>query len=106
MQPDGSDMHGSIERISRVILKHTRIMVLEAAMNNASYPPMMRYLSKPSERCNLFEKVLKATTPASMSMLPESVRFRVFKGIQSAYLPVEINAGSIDAVHEPTLQTL
>ena len=106
MQPEGSDMHGSIERISRVILKHTRIMVLEAAMNNASYPPLMRYLSKPAERCNLFEKILKATTPTSMSLLPESVRFRVFKGIQSAYLPVDINAGSIDAVHEPTLQTL
>ena len=106
MQPEGSEMHGSIERISRVILKHTRIMVLEAAMNNASYPPLMRYLSKPADRCNLFEKTLKATTPMSMGMLPESIRFKIFKGIQSAYLPVEINAGSIDAVHEPTLQTL
>tara|TARA_B100000029_G_scaffold516847_1_gene636330 strand:- start:5130 stop:6680 length:1551 start_codon:yes stop_codon:yes gene_type:complete len=106
MQPSGSKMHSLIERISRVISKHARIMVLEAAMNNASYPPLMNYLSKSREQCNLLEKLLKTTTPLSMKMIPEKIRFKIFQGIRSSYLPIEINAGSIDAVHQPTLQTL
>jgi hypothetical protein len=106
MQPDGSDMHSCIERISRVILEHTQVMVLEAAMNNATYAPLMTYMSKPNDHCNIFEKALKAVTPLSMKLLPEPIRFKVFKGIRSVYKPIGIHAGSIDAVHKPTLQSL
>ena len=47
MQPHGSEMHTSIERISRVVLRHAKIMVLEFAMNNATYPAHTAYLGKP-----------------------------------------------------------
>ena len=106
MQPHDSDMHSSIERISRVILEHTKIMVLEAAMNNATYAPMMAYMSKPNDQCNVFEKTIKTLTPITMKLLPEPVRFNIFKNIRSDYSPIDINAGSIDEVHKPTLQSL
>jgi len=44
MQPDGSCMHDSITRISRQLQKHCRIMVIEAAMNGATYPAHLRHL--------------------------------------------------------------
>ena len=106
MQPHDSDMHSSIERISRVILEHTKIMVLEAAMNNATYAPLMAYMSKPNDRCNFIEKTIKSLTPLTMKLLPEPVRFNIFKNIRSDYAPIDINAGSIDEVHKPTLQSL
>ncbi len=106
MQPHRSRMHDSIERIDRVIQKHTRIMVLEAAMNSQTYPPHVRYLSKPRERCNAVERALKATVPLSMRLLPEAVRFQIFSAIKSSYSPVEINVGSVDAAHERTLELL
>ena len=106
MQPDHSSMHASIERINRIIQKHTRIMVLEAAMNSQTYPAHVRYLSKPRERCNALERVLKAAAPLSMKLLPEEARFRIFSSIKSAYSPIEINVGSVDAVHDRTLKLL
>lgn len=106
MQPDGSCMHRSIERISRVIERNARIMVLEAPMNGATYPAHVRFLCKPPDRCNIIEKGLRALTPPAMKLLPESVRRNVFRSIRSCYSPIAINAGSIDAVHEVTLKAL
>ena len=106
MQPHRSCMHESIERINRIIQKHTKIMVLEAAMNSQTYPAHLQFLSKPVDRCNFVEKTLKATTPLSMKLLPETVRFQIFSSIKSSYSPIEINVGSVDAAHERTLKLL
>ena len=106
MQPDGSQMHASITRISRVIEQHSKLMVLEAPMNGATYPPHLRFIAKSPQQCNLLERGLRALTPASMSLLPEAVRRNLFRGIRSCYRPLEINAGAIDAVHEKTLEIL
>ena len=54
MQPEHSNMHDCIERMSRVIEENSKIMVLEAALNDAIYPLHLRYLGKPNDRCNLF----------------------------------------------------
>jgi hypothetical protein len=106
MQPEGSQMHSSIERISRVISEHAQIMVMEAALNNATYPFYVRFLGKPDRRCSVIERALKGVTPLTMSLLPESIRRKVLKGVRGAYEPVEINAGAIDAVHERTLAVM
>ena len=106
MQPENSQMHDCIERMSRVVLDHSKIMVLEMAMNNAMYPPLLRYLGKPKHRCNVFERLLKTLTPPSMALLPEPVRYNIFKSIRTTYEPVEINAGAIDDVHARTLKAL
>ncbi|MCG3129371.1 MAG: hypothetical protein FLDDKLPJ_00098 [Phycisphaerae bacterium] len=106
MQPSGSHMHASIERISRVILRKARIMVMEAAMNNATYPPYVSYLGKPDSRCNIAEKFLKFATPLAMKALPEPARKIFLRGVRGAYAPVSIAAGSIDAVHARTLDVM
>ncbi len=106
MQPDGSKMHGSIERISRVILEKTRVMVLECAFNGATYPPHMAFLAKPPERLGRMERVARATTPLSMKALPEPVRAKIFRTMKSDYDPIAIYAGTIDDVHPKTIQAL
>lgn len=106
MQPENSHMHASIERMSRVVQKHCKIVVLECPMNGATYPFYLRYLSKPGERCNAAEKVLKFFTPHTMALTPEPLRFKIFKNIRTAYAPIEINAGAIDEVHLRTLRAV
>ena len=106
MQPDGSHMHESIERIHRVVEKHCKIMVLEAPMNNASYPFFFDYLAKPPSRRNAVEKLVHAVTPLSMSLTPEPLRRRIMRATYSVYAPIEINAGLVDAVHPLTLAAL
>lgn len=106
MQPDGSMMHCSIERISRVVQQHCRIMVLEFAMNSATYPSHSAYLGKPDSRCNAAERFLRAATPASMKLLPEPVRRRILRSVPGDYAPLAINAGAIDEVHPITLARL
>ncbi|MGH9338433.1 MAG: lactate racemase domain-containing protein [Acidobacteriota bacterium] len=106
MQPHNSNMHNCIERMSRLLQKHTRIMVLEAPMNGSTYPAHLSFLSKPAERCNVLEKGLKVLTAPSMGLLPEELRYRIFKGIRTQYQPLEINAGAIDDVHRQTLRAL
>jgi len=106
MQPEGSHMHASIERMSRLLQTKTRIMVLEAPMNGATYPPHMRFLSRSPADANAFERLLQNVAPAAMNLLPEATRFNIFKGLQSAYQPLEFNAGDIDAVHARTLTAL
>jgi hypothetical protein len=106
MQPDNSLMHACIERLSHVIQKHSRIMVMEAAMNNATYPFHVNYLGKPDASCNVLERFLKAATPKAMALMPEPIRKVVLRGVRGAYDPVEINAGTIEAVHPRTLETM
>ena len=106
MQPGGSNMHDCIERMSRVIQNHSQIMVIEAAMNNQIYPTGFRQLGKPNAQCNGFEKMLKTLTPPALSLLPEALRYKIFKNIRTDYEPIEINAGAIDAVHAETLDAM
>jgi len=106
MQPRGSNMHAGIERISRVILSKARIMVMEAAMNNATYPPHLAWLGKPDDRCNAVEKLLKRATPLSMRITPEPVRKAILRSVKGAYDPVAIHAGAIDEVHSRTLDVM
>ncbi len=106
MQPENSNMHASIERMSRVVQRHCKIVVLECPMNGAMYPFHLRYIGKPGERCNLVEKALKFFTPPALTLLPEPLRFQVFKGIRTAYAPIEVNAGAIDEVHPRTLRAV
>ncbi len=106
MQPEKSNMHDCIERISRVVQKHARIMVMEAAMNNAIYPPHVKYLGKPAGRCNVWEKALKVLTPAAMAVTPEPIRKMLLRSVRSVYAPIEINAGAIEPVHVRTLQAM
>lgn len=106
MQPNGSKMHESIERISRVVLKHCRIMVVEFAMNGNTYPSHSAYLGKPDDRCNAVERVLKTSTPLSMKLLPEAARRKILRSVPGAYEPLSIAAGTIDQVHPITLARL
>lgn len=106
MQPEGSKMHDCIERISRVVQKHCRIMVMEAAMNNATHPWHVRYMGKPAERCNFLERAMKRIAPVSMAVTPEPIRKMVLESIRTVYDPVEINAGSIEGVHPHTLRVM
>jgi hypothetical protein len=103
MQPEGSAMHASIERINRVIEKHCRVMVLEASMNNATYPFYFDFLGKPRQRLNWIEQAARAATPYSMAVTPEPIRRRIMRGIRSVYEPFEIHAGSVEAVHPITV---
>ncbi|MEZ5402434.1 MAG: lactate racemase domain-containing protein [Bryobacteraceae bacterium] len=106
MQPKGSEMHCSIERISRVAQKHCKIMVLEFAMNGATYPAHSAYLGKPDSRCNVLERFLKTATPASMKLLPESARRTILHSVPGDYTPLSVEAGAIDDVHPITLSKL
>jgi hypothetical protein len=106
MQPEGSQMHACIERLSRVLEKKARILVLEAPMNGATYPTHMTFLSKPAERCSGLEKLLQNVAPAALQLLPENQRFAMLAGLRSVYRPLEFNAGAIDPVHARTLATL
>jgi len=106
MQPDGSLMHESIARIDKRIQEHCKVMVLEASINNATYPFYFDYLGKPPERRNLVEKLLHAATPYSMAMTPEPIRRRIMRGIRSVYEPFELEAGSVEAVHPVTVEAM
>jgi hypothetical protein len=106
MQPEGSRMHCSIERIHRVVEKHCRIMVLEAAMNNATYPFYFDYLGKSPERRNWMESLIRVLTPHSMAMTPEPIRRTIMRNIRSVYEPFELQAGSVDEVHPITVKAM
>jgi lactate racemase-like protein len=106
MQPEGSCMHDSIERINRLIEGHCKVMVLEASMNNATYPFYFDYLGKPSDRCNFAEKILKAATPYNMAITPEPLRRTIMRNIRSVYEPFEIHAGRVEDVHPITVDAM
>ena len=106
MQPENSNMHDCIERLSRVIQRHCRIMVMEASINNATYPFHLRYLGKPPGRCNFLERFLKHATPPAMSLTPEPIRKMILRSVRAAYDPIEINAGAIEPVHVRTMDAM
>lgn len=106
MQPEGSHMHASIERISRVIGEHARIMVLEASMNNATYPGYVSHLGLADADCSGVQLLMKKLTPPGLKLIPEAARRRIFGSIRGNYSPIEIHAGTIDGVHPKTLEAL
>jgi hypothetical protein len=81
-------------------------MVMEASMNNATYPFHVRYLGKPASQCNLMERLLKNVTPAALKLVPEPVRKTILRSVRAAYDPIEINAGAIDPVHVRTMAAM
>lgn len=106
MQPDGSLMHQSIDRIGRLVEQHCRIMVLEMSINNATYPFYFDFIGKPPERCSLVGKALRAATPYSMAVTPEPIRRAIMRGMRSPYAPIEVQAGSVDEVHPYTVKAM
>lgn len=103
MQPKGSKMHESINRIGAVVNQHCKVFMLCFAMNGATYPSHLAHLGKPPEACNAAERFLRAATPPAMSVLPESLRRKILRGVPGAYRPIEINAGAVPAVHKRTI---
>ena len=106
MQPDGSRMHETIDRVGRVVEKHCKVMVLEVSINNATYPFYFDFIGKPAERCNAIEKMLRFSTPYAMALTPEPIRRRIMRGLRSAYEPFEIHAGAVDSVHPITVNAM
>ncbi len=106
MQPEGSHMHGSIERISKALMEHARIMVIEAAMNGAIYPAHLAWLGKAPHRLSAAERAIKRTTPWALKALPEPARKKIFHSMVSPYAPLAIRAGAVDAVHPKTIETI
>lgn len=103
MQPKGSKMHESINRIGRIVDENCNVFMLCFAMNGATYPSHLGYLGKPPQDCNIVERALRSVTPLSMKLLPEAMRRKVLRGVPGAYRPMEINAGAVAAVHQRTI---
>ena len=75
-------------------------------MNSALYPFHLRYVGKHDRDCNIAERVLKTFTPATLSLLPETLRYKILKSVRTDYEPIQMNAGDIDAVHAKTLESM
>jgi hypothetical protein len=81
-------------------------MVLEAAMNNATYPAHVRHLGLADTDCNPVQLLMKRLTPSALGLVPEGLRRSIFASIRGDYRPIEIHAGTIDGVHPKTLSAL
>jgi len=104
MQPEGSEMHASINRIGRLVEKHCRILLLAAPMNNQIYPFYLDFIGKSPERCNWLERFLRRVTPSTMALLPEPVRRLIMHNIRTAYEPFQVDAGAVEEVHKRTME--
>ena len=112
MQLDGSCMHDSIHaHLPPALQKHGRIMVIEAAMNGATYPAHRGHLAQAAERARQARSRRSCAArllPRRMKPLPEPWRAGIFRSIRTPSVAalIEINAGAIDPVHARTIAAI
>lgn len=103
MDPERSAYHGMMAEMGAVVAEHANVFTVETVVNNRVWGPGIdRLLSlNGRERNGAVSRPLRWARS-----LPEPVKQRLAGRLRSAYEPIAVNAGRVDAVHPATLAAL
>jgi lactate racemase len=103
MDPGHSALHGSANRMGRLLADHLRIFTVETTVNNASFPEQLGFLTKREWEWNVRDQASALGAVKGLDAMPRKARRKVFQGSRAPYELTGVHAGETEAVHERTL---
>ncbi len=104
MDPPNSAMHGSIDRMGKIFDEHVKVFHIETTLNNAAFPPLFDFMSKPEHEWGPVTEANFRLNHAATKAMPRPVSRRVFHSIKAPHRMTSVQAGATCPVHEETLK--
>ncbi|MFL5388797.1 MAG: lactate racemase domain-containing protein [Myxococcales bacterium] len=104
MEPRHSALHGSVNRIGRIIDEHVDVFHIETCLNNQMYDGPLGFLGKREEDFTDFDRTALAGLRWTLSKTPRALRQQIFHRVPAAYGLIAVAAGRTEPAHEKILE--
>ena len=105
MEPKHSELHGSVDRIGRIIDQHVKVFHIETALNNKMFDGPMAFLGKREEDFTDLDRTALAGLRWTLGKLPRGLRQQIFHRVPAGYGLIAVAAGNTEPTHEKILET-
>ncbi|MCH7527515.1 MAG: DUF2088 domain-containing protein, partial [Planctomycetes bacterium] len=106
MDPATSSFHRSCDRMGAVLANHLSVFTIETSLNSDTFSHALAFLQKRETRWTGFDRANYSVNRMGLSILPASVRRRIFHALPAPYAVTGVNAGSTGPVHEKTIEAV
>jgi nickel-dependent lactate racemase len=104
MEPRHSALHGSVDRIGKMIDEHVNVFHIETALNNRMFDGPMAFLGKREEDFGELDRAALAAMKWTLNKTPRELRRKIFHGVPAAYGVIAVAAGKTEPTHEKILE--
>lgn len=104
MDPPNSAMHGSINRMGRILDENIRVFHIETTLNNSAFPSIFDFMAKPEHDWNAVTKANFLANHRATNVMPRQAARRIFQSIKAPHRMTSVQAGATDPVHAETLR--
>src|SRR5438874_10837211 len=103
MEPKHSALHGSVDRIGRVIDEHVSVLHIDTLLNNKMYDGPLAFLGKREEDFTDLDRTALAALRWTLGKTPRALRQQIFHRVPAAHGLIAVAAGRTEATHEKIL---
>ena len=103
MEPKHSQLHGSVDRIGKIIDKHVNVFHIETALNNRMFEGPMGFLGKREEDFTDLDRTSLAALRWTLGKTPRALRQQIFQRVPAGYGLIACAAGRTEPTHEKIL---
>jgi hypothetical protein len=104
MDPSGSGLHKSTDRIGRFINKQCDVFHIEATVNNRMFDGNLDFLAKNPDEFTANEKLKLRAVLFALERAPSAAREKVFSSYPAPYGVTGVFAGETEACHKHTVK--
>ncbi len=106
MDPPRSDFHRSCERMGDIVAKKVKIFTIETTLNGDLFSSMLGFLQNREQAWNVRDRLTYHGSRIGLSLLPSSLRRKVYNALPAPYGLTGVHAGSTGHVHRETLRNV
>jgi hypothetical protein len=104
MDPPNSAMHGSLDRMGKLLDETIKVFHIETTLNNASYPSVFDFMAKPEHEWSAVTRANFLANHRATQAMPRGVSRRIFQSIKAPHRMTSVQAGATRPVHVETLK--
>ena len=104
MEPKHSALHGSVDRIGRMIDQQMNVFHIETCLNNRMYDGPLAFLGKREEDFTDLDRTALAGLRWTLGKTPRALRQQIFHRVPAAYGLIAVAAGRTELAHEKILE--
>ncbi len=99
-----SEMHSSAWRMGRLIGENVKVFQIETTLNNDVFPKPYDFLMKREWEWSIKDQASALAMRRGLALAPQRLRHKLFHDLRGNYGLTGIQAGSVEPVHELTVQ--
>ena len=104
MDPPNSAMHGSFNRMGKILDENIKVFHVETTLNNSAFPQIFDFMAKPEREWSAVTKANFLANHRATGVVPRRVSRSIFQSIKAPHQMTSVQAGSTEPVHDETLR--